>query len=89
MSRPSPAQYERHIAARKFEDIMARLRLELRIEKPCPSLRHLQIYIDYLEYLVERTGGTAETEAFRTELAEVKREIAARGVLRDLRLVSN
>lgn len=72
-------------AREDFKDVLQQLKLELSLNMP---LRILKVYVRYLEDLVERTGGSELTAAYRVDLCAVKKDIANRG-RKPLQLVRN
>jgi len=64
-----------HCAQKSFEHHL----FELRVDLKCGvSVKHLWVRVELLEELVERTGGTVLTEAYRVALADVKKMVALR-----------
>lgn len=64
-----------HCAQRAFEYHIGELHIDL---GHGTAVKHLWVRIELLEELVERTGGTVLTEAYRVALADAKKAVALR-----------
>ena len=74
--RRDPVQIRAEHAAQKlFEKRVEELRLEIGLKS---HRRILDSLVEALEFIVEHTGGSVLTDSYRADLAEVKRDIAAR-----------
>lgn len=64
-------------AQRSFEHHLFELRQDMNRGVP---VRHLWVRVELLEELVERTGGSLVTEAYRVRLCEMKKCVALRAL---------
>lgn len=64
-----------HCAQRSFEYHLCELRLD--VERGVP-VKHLWVRVELLEELVEKTGGSVLTEAYRVALGDVKKLVVLR-----------
>jgi hypothetical protein len=81
MMATSEKQRKEALAQREFQKHIVLLKIDLGLHNV--PRRYLDCRVQLLELLVEQTGGSQLTDAFRLQLAALKKQVALRGLVDD------